>query len=164
MAEQLGQSQFGLQQQAGQGLLFGGQNALFAGAQNNQNIAGMNTQLGLSGLNQQTQANQGLFGATTQFGQTQSQFGADRLGAVQGLFGFGSDIDTAGLNRALAGNQGVLSQNADLRNLVALSGNLGSAQATAGAAQGNIAMQGAGSPIGAGLMGFGSGLTSGIFG
>ena len=128
--------------------LFGGigQNMMNFGQQSAGQ--GFNTQLGLNELT--------------------NTRGQQRLANVQSLLGFGSTLGTSNLNQALAMFGGSQSINADLRQLAALGGNLGTAQANAGANAGQFIMQGASSPFGGFLGGLGGGLmsgaTNGIFG
>jgi len=89
--------------------------------------------------------------------------GQERLQNAMGLFGIGQGAQAQNFNQALGGF-GVNTQiNADMRNLIALGGNLGSAGAAAGANQGQFLLEGAGSPLGSFFSGVGSGLQSEAF-
>jgi hypothetical protein len=105
------------------------------------------------------QARQGL-DAQLGFNQIGNQRAQQRLANAQNMLGFGSQMQSNNIRDAL-GLQGGSSQMAgDLRNLIALGGNLGGQQSQAGAQAGNFLMQGAGSPLGEFLQGFGG---SGLF-
>jgi hypothetical protein len=78
---------------------------------------------------------------------------------AQSLFGFGQDLSNQDVNTSLQGLQGQLAIGQDLRNLIALGGNLGGTAANAGANVGQFNMQGASSnPMAALLSGLGTGL------
>jgi len=87
--------------------------------------------------------------------------GQQRLQNAQGIFGFGQQAQNQNFQQQL-GMFGANSQiNSDMRNLIALGGNLGQMQASAGANAGNFLMDGAGSPFGSFMSGAGEGLLGG---
>ena len=87
--------------------------------------------------------------------------GQQRLMNAQGLLGFGSALQNQGANQALGYFGALRGINADLRNLMALSANVGSEDALAGYRQGGFITEGGISPFGALLGGFGQGLMMG---
>lgn len=81
--------------------------------------------------------------------------GQERLANAGNIFGFGQQAQGQNFGQALSGF-GVNTQiNADLRNLIALGGNLGQSGAEAGAEQGRFTSQTGGSPLGSFLSGLG---------
>lgn len=86
---------------------------------------------------------------------------AQRIQAAEGLFGFGSAALDSPVNRALQLTGATQTMDEQLRNQIALGGNLGGAQATAGANVGRNLLQGAISPGGSFLQGLGqAGMTA----
>jgi hypothetical protein len=157
-AEQLGQSQFGLQQQAGQGLLGLGQQGLLAGQAQNQTAASILGNLGFQNIGNQGQLNTQGFNAQQQQAGLVGQQGLDRLLNAQQSLGFGQDFGQAQQQQGLQALQGGLGINQDLRNLLALSGNISSGATAAGGNVANALLSGGGSPLGAFATGVGTGV------
>jgi hypothetical protein len=157
-AQQVGMQQFGQLQNAGQGLLGLGANQLLAGSQNQQNLAQLLGAQGLSNINSQRDFLGTQFNAQQGVSSLMSQRPLERLQAAQGLFGFGQQAAGTDLQQAISGINARLAMNADLRNLVALGGNIGGQQASAGAQAAQYINQTGTSPLGAGLSGIGTGL------
>ena len=150
-ANQLGQQnrQFGLAA-FGQGQGFRAQDDQF-----NLSRAGLFGNVGQGLLNFGQQA--GQQGLQAQFGASNlvNTRGQQRLSNASSLFGFGQQANQQNFQQQLGlfgANRGI---NQDLRQLIALGGNLGSSQATAGAAAGQFTTQGGISPFGSFLGGAG---------
>lgn len=110
-----------------------GQNLLNFGSRSAE--SGLGAQLGLSGLvNDRAQ---------------------QRLSNATSLFGFGNNLQNQNFTQALGGISANSQINSDLRNLIALSGNLSGAASNAGANQAQFLSQQGGSPLGSFLQGFG---------
>lgn len=102
-------------------------------------------------------SNQGYAGAVnySDLGNTRAQ---QRLQNATGLFGFGNELGAQDFNQGLSALQGQQSIDTQLRNLIALGGNIGGQQAQAGANQAQALLQQGGSPGGAFLGSLGTGL------
>lgn len=126
----------------GAGQLFGqmGQGMLNYGA--GQAQSGLNAQFGLSDLI--------------------NSRGQQRLANATSLLGLGSDLQNTNMNQAMGFFGGNLAMNDQLRQLMALGVNTGSAGAAAGAQQAQYLSQTGGSPMGSFLSGMGGGLMGGI--
>lgn len=83
--------------------------------------------------------------------------GQQRLANATSLLGFGSDLDNQQFQRALGGFSANSQGNADLRNLIALAGNISGQASGAGANQAQFLAQNGGSPLGSFLSGLGAG-------
>jgi hypothetical protein len=169
-AQQVGQQQFQLQQQAGQGLLGLGQSGLATGRQLQQGLAGLQGQTGLSALGtqsgllgQQAGLSGSLFDATGVLANQQINRGQQRLANLQNLFGFGQQAEGNALQQGLAGLTGQLQINQDLRNAIALGGNIGGQQQVASGQIANAILSNAGSPLGSFLGEAGIGGLTGLF-
>ncbi len=108
-------------------------------------------------------AQQGL-ASQVQFSDMINSRGQQRLANISQLLGFGQGMQQQNINAALGLFGGIRGMNADLRNLIALGGNLGGQQSAAGAQAGQFLMQGANSTGGAFLSGVGSGLMGALGG
>lgn len=136
--------------------------------------AGLNLQQQALGFQGQSAAERGMFGnlmtnqqrlggdlASQGFAQNLAgnQFdlsrGAQRMAGLQGLFSFGQDVPTQQLNQSLGALGGSQAIDTGMRNLIALGGNIGGQQASAGAQAGNF-MQAIPSTAGGFLSGLGS--------
>ncbi|MDJ0764855.1 MAG: hypothetical protein QNJ97_17875 [Myxococcota bacterium] len=162
VAEQVGLSRFQANQSAGQSLFGQGLGALGAGRDERRATANLFGNLGLQSLGQQ----RGLFGdqfaASTGLADFTASRGQQRLANLQNLFNFGQQAEGAQLQQGLAGISGQLQLNQDLRNLIALGGNLGGQQQVASGQIANAILAGAQSPFGAGLSTLSEGLLTGI--
>lgn len=157
-----------LQQQNRQfGLNAFGQGAQFRGMDQSFNLGAANlfANAGQNLLNFGQGAGQTALNAQIGFNELMNTRGQQRLANISQLLGFGQQMQTGNINAALGLFGANRAVNADLRQLIALGGNLGGQKSAAGAAAGNLYMQGAGNSIGGSfLSGLGSGLMSGLSG
>jgi len=142
--------QFGLQNMM-QGQGFRNQDDQF-----NAQRAGLFGQMGQNLMNFGQQSGQQGMNAMFAGNQLTNSRGQQRLQNAGQMFGFGQQANMQNMQQMLqafgANSQG----NADLRNLIALGGNLGAAGAQAGANQARYTSQTGGSPFGSFLTGFGA--------
>lgn len=165
-ARQLNASDFAQQQQNinfGQGQQLFGQ-ALGAQQQDIGRALGFGG-LGLQQLGGAQAGLGGMFGGALDFSNLGASRGQQRLGQAQNIFGFGQQLGQQQFGQGLQGLGGLLGINADMRQLAALGGNLGSAGAQAGAAAGGFLSQQT-DPLGTflGSLGGGIGSSPGFFG
>jgi hypothetical protein len=148
--------QFGLQNMAaGQG--FRAQDDAF-----NLQRAGLFGNQAQNFMNFGQQAGGQGFGAAVTGSQLANTRGQQRLANAGQLFGFGQQAGQQQFGQMLGAFGANTQQNADLRNLIALGGNLGSAGASAGANQGGFTSQTGGSAAGTFLSGLGKEDLTGI--
>lgn len=126
----------------------------------NQNAANLFGGLGMNMLNYG--AGQAQAGLNAQFGLSDmlNTRGQQRLANVQQVLGLGAGLQQGNINSALGLFGGNLAINDQLRQLMALGGNIGGQQAAAGAQQAQYLSQTGGSPFGSFLGGLGSGMMS----
>jgi len=111
---------------SGQAGLIQGQNANLAGA----SVVGNVGQQQLTGINQNlTQS----FDAGNLQGEKLIGRGQQRVSDITGLLGFGQDLTAGNVNTATAANSGVQAIDSEMRNLIALGGNIGGQASAAGA-------------------------------
>ena len=137
----------------GQG--FGAQANNFANQLGQQQLYG---NLGANLMGQSQNFGQGAYAAGMDLNSLANQRAMQRLASAQQLFGFGGQTYQQDLNTGLGLLGAQQSMQDQLRNWTATGGNLGGAQASAGANAGNFMMQGAANSPWNALAGFGGGL------
>ena len=141
--------QFGLQNLA-QGQSFRGQDDAF-----NASRAQLFGNQAQNFMNFGQNAGQQGMGAIFAGNELNNTRGQQRLANAGQIFGFGQQADQANFQRQLGAFQANSQGNTDLRNLIAMGGNLGAAQARAGANQGIFTARTGGSAAGSFLSGLG---------
>ena len=149
--------------QTGLGMLGQGFQGILGGQNANTSLAGTVGGLGSAATGMFGNLSQKQLSANQNFGDRTVSRAGLRLQNAENIFGFGSGLQDRSFN--LGSNAfGLIRQlNTEGRNTIALGGNIGGQQATAGANQGSFTMQGAGSAVGAGLTGLGQGLLNSDF-
>jgi hypothetical protein len=155
-AEQAGLTRFNANQQAGQGLLFGGLNGLLAGSDQQRQLASLFANTGLNAISGNTGRTQDIFNALSAAEGQRINRGQTRLSNLQGLFNFGQGGSANNLNQSIAALNSILGINTDMRSSIGLGGNIGGQQAAAGANVANAIMSQGDSAVGAGLLGLGN--------
>lgn len=157
-ADQFAQQQLGMNRQFATNLLSQGLQGRSMDQSFNLGAGNLFANMGNQMLGYGAGQAQSALGAQVQMSDMFNTRGQQRLANVQQLLGFGSGLQQNNLNQMLSMFGASSQQNADLRNLIALGINAGGQQASAGAAAGNLYMQGAGnSPFGSFLSGLGGG-------
>lgn len=134
-SQNFAQAQMGQNLNAGTALLGQGQAGLLSGQQANAQTASTMSNTGIQNIGAQNQSDVTNLGITQQGGdRAVSRVGA-RITDAQNLFGFGQDAQAGQLDLAATGANNSMNQDTNLRNLIALGGNIGGTAASAGAQQ-----------------------------
>lgn len=164
--QNLAESIYGRDLQAGMGLTSAGMEGMFRGA--GMGLDAANLGLG-AGVNAANMSNT-LYGGEGMFSDLVNARATQRMGNAQGMFGFGLDTQSAELQNAIAALQGYTNLINTGRGSIEMGANLGQAGAAAGANQAQYLSQrqnplgGILQGVGMGLMGNGIGGASGMGG
>jgi hypothetical protein len=122
------------------------------------NLGSQIGQSGMSNLGFQGDLSQGMFGNSLNMSNLNNSRAQQRLQNATGLFGFGNELAQQDYNMGQGFFGNMTGMDEQMRQWIALGGNIGGTQAQAGANQGQFMMQNSGSPGGSFLSSLGTGL------